>query len=258
MKKHLDTSDGDGEHPLELVANVLASGVAGQLSQPLRELRERLAIMVEALDSYVAEAPGPAPYPWKSLQALRQELAHAYLLSRELARLASDLHESMTGAHDAADAVEVNKQVEAALNLARHRLSSHTEVFVDLGSLPQVHVVAGMLVLAVAKLILCCAESAAAREGSAVSIKTHLEQEGEDQMVVISVADNGTGNPEAVGAAEKTVGAVLAHVGGSFEGVSEPGKGSVFECRIPISPPPAPDDHSPGGVPRPEPGPTGE
>lgn len=220
---------------LRAVASTLASGVAGQLSQPLRELRENLAMMVETIDHYVAEAPGPTPYPWKALHALRQELAQAYLLSREVARLAGDLHEGVAGAEGTVQPVDVNACVESALNLARHRLSSHTEVFLDLGSLPRAHAVHGELVLAIAKLILCCADSAATREGSAVSIKTHCER-GATDIVVISVADNGAGLPAAAEAAEQVVAPVVRGWGGSFEGISEPGQGSAFECHLSAAP----------------------
>ena len=233
-RDHENDTAPEGDHPLQLVANVLAGGVAGELSRPLRELRQSLAVVVERLDRYVAEAPGPAPYPWKSLQSLRQELADVYLLSRELARLASDLHESMTGAAGEMQPVDVNKQVEAALNLARHRLGEHTEVFVDLGSLPPVRAVASELVLAIATLILCCAESSSAREGSAVSVKTYRELAEEGGSVVISVADNGSGITGMAASAQHTVGPTMARLGGSFEGVSEPEKGSVFELRIPV------------------------
>lgn len=231
----------DPEEPLRAVASALASGVAGQLSQPLRELRENLAIMVETLDRYVADAPGPTPYPWKSLHVLRQELAHAYLLSREVARLACDLHDGVSGAGGEAQGTDVNQCVESALNLARHRVSSHTEVFVDLGSLPRVHAVPGELVLAIAKLILCCAESAAMREGSAVSIKTSCSRAGGTETVVISVADNGAGLPAAVKAAEQVVMPVARRARGTFDGVSQPGRGSAFECRIPAMPPAVPE-----------------
>ncbi|WP_428267470.1 hypothetical protein [Haliangium sp.] len=215
---------------LRAVANVLASGVTGELARPLRELRENLAVMVETIDGYVAEAPGPTPYPWKSLQSLRQELADAYLLSREIARLVSDLHEGVAGIEVEAHPVDVNKQVEAALHLARHRLSSHTEVFVDLGSLPRVRAIPGELVLAVAQLILCCARSAAGRTSSALSIKTQLDPDGD---IVISVADNGVGAPEGLAEAGEVVAPVMARLGGRFEGVSTPDQGSMFECRLP-------------------------
>lgn len=240
MKRDAPDDPAPGpEDPLRAVAGALASGVAGQLSQPLRELRENLAAMVETLDRYVAEAPGPTPYPWKALHVLRQELAHAYLLSREVARMAGDLHEGVSGSDGVAQVTDVNRCVESALNLARHRLSKHTEVFVDLGSVPPVHAVSGELVLAIAKLVLCCADSAARREGSALSIRTARGSSGETATVVISIADNGSGSPAAARAAEQVVAPVVRRLRGTFEGTAQPAQGTAFECHLPAAPEPA-------------------
>ncbi|ACY18102.1 HAMP domain-containing histidine kinase [Haliangium ochraceum] len=222
------------EH-LRALASTLASSVAGELARPLHELRENLGAMVETIDEYMRAAPGPAPYPWKSLHALRQELADAYLRSREVARLAFELHDSVSGVGGELGVVDVNRCVESALHLARHRIGARTEVFVDLGSAPPVRAVAGELVLAIAKLIFCCAESAAARDASAISIRTFCEQRRADGAVVITVSDNGAGLRAAVDAAAAFVAPVMRALGGGFSGVSEAGQGSAFECRLPVS-----------------------
>ena len=220
------------DHPLHAVAGTLASSVAGQLARPLRELREMLAVTVETLDRYIGDAEGPRSYPWKSLQSLRQEIAGAYLLSRENARLASELYEALNVHASVMEAIDANRQIEAALELVRHRVSDHTELFVDLGSIPPVHAGAGELTLAVAKMLLACAESASAREGSAISVKTRFDREA--NIVVIYVADNGCGLPAAARSAERAIAPVMSRLGGSFAGVSEPGEGSVYECHFPV------------------------
>jgi C4-dicarboxylate-specific signal transduction histidine kinase len=217
----------DHDDPLQAVAGVLASSLVSQLSRPLCQLREGLAVMMDEVERHLAEAEGPAPYPWKSLMVLRQELADAYLLSRETARIASELGEAVTGG--AVEPVDMNHLVEAALELVRHRFGSDTEVFVDLGSLPPVRAAAGQMLLVIAKLLLCCADSAALMEGSAVSIQTRHEGE----VVVIHVADNGKGLAEAARSAHRVVEPIMRELGGSFEGVSEPDQGTFFECRLP-------------------------
>ncbi len=236
------------EWALRAVAGVLAGGLAERLARPLQELREQLAAMVDTIDGYVAEAPGPTPYPWKSLQALRQELANAYLLGKEIARFANDLQEGVAEG-ETWGAVDVNRRVETALNLARHHLRQGTEMFVDLGSIPPVRAPAGELVLTVAELILCCAQSAEAREGSALSVRTYLESgpgtapDGAPDVapdalgawIVIAVSDNGVGMPEAAREAETVVGPVMARLGGRFDALAVPGRGSVFECRLPAA-----------------------
>jgi C4-dicarboxylate-specific signal transduction histidine kinase len=217
----------DHDDPLQAVAGVLAGSVVDQLSRPLCQLREGLAVMMDEVERHLAEAEGPAPYPWKALMVLRQELADAYLLSRETARIASELGEAVTGG--AVEAVDMNRLVEAALELVRHRFGSDTEVFVDLGELPPVRAASGEMILVIAKLLLSCADSAALMEGSAVSIKTRHER----HEVVLHVADNGRGLPEAARSAHRVVEPIVRALGGSFEGVSEPDQGTFFECRLP-------------------------
>lgn len=222
------------DHPLRAVAGVLAGNVTAELSKPLRELRELLVVMVETVEQHIAHAEGPEPFPWKSLQTLRQELADAYLLSRETARLASELAEAVI-VNEVVEAVDVNRLVEAALELVRHGVSRDIELFVDLGSVPPVRAAAGELILVVAKMLLCCADSAAGLDGSAVSVQTRLEHEGERDVVLISASDNGRGSPDLAESARRVLRPVARRLGGSFEGVSVADKGSVFECRLPVA-----------------------
>jgi signal transduction histidine kinase len=237
-----DDRDEDGgldpagaERRLHAVAGLLASGVAGQISRPLRQLRENLALVVETLDRYVTRARGPTPYPWKSLQALRQQLADTYLLSRNVARLAGDLAGALEAEASIAEPVDVNKLVEAALNLARHRIGAHTEVFVDLGMVPLARAVPGQMILAIAKMIVVAADSAAAMDGAALSVRTRRERDeaaGTDEVIVF-VADNGRGMPSAAAAVDALARPIAAALGGSFSGASEAGTGSAFELRLP-------------------------
>lgn len=229
---HRSTLDHD--QPLSAVAGVLTAQVARDLSRPLRRLRELLAMTLDSVERHISRAQGPDPYPWKELQVLRQELADAYLLSRETARIAGELAE-VACPDDGAGAlrpVDVNRQVEAALALLHHRLQGN-ELFVDLGSVPPVRAHAGSLALVVAKLLLCCADSAAAAPGSAVSVRTRYAHEDGEDVVIISIADNGAGIPDAAESARNALEPVMSRLGGSFDGVSEPGRGCAFECRFP-------------------------
>ncbi|MCG8417696.1 MAG: hypothetical protein MJE77_07090 [Proteobacteria bacterium] len=229
----------DYEHPLQAVAGILASDVAGQLAQPLRELREKLAVMVETLDRYIGEADGPKPYPWKPLQVLRQEIGDTYLIARHTTRLASELFEAVnvgTGpVGGPGEELDINQRVEIALELVRHRIGRQTELFVDLGSIPPVRASAGEITLAVAKMLIGCADSARLREGSAISVKTRVERVDSVDQVVIYTADNGNGTPAAAESAQRAIAPLMGHLGGSFHAISEPGQGSVFECRIPVT-----------------------
>jgi signal transduction histidine kinase len=231
-----DGGSGDeGRARFAMVTGLLATGVAHELAQPLRELREGLAVMIETIDRHVANARGPSPLPWKTLQGLRQELADAYLQARTVARLASDLAEGVGELGGAPAWIEVNQHVEAALNLARHRVAARTEIFVDLGSVPEVFAVGGELMLGIARLLLVCASSASGVDGSALSVRTRHERygAGTPDQVVIYVADNGAGAPVEGAAAHVLLVPLARALGGSFVGASEPGQGSVFELRIP-------------------------
>lgn len=240
----------DHDDPLHAVAGVLAGSVAGQLSQPLRELRESLSGMIETLDSYVSEAEGPIPYPWKSLQVLRQNLSAAYLLSRQTTRLASELFDAVTMSGGVVSPVDVNKVVDATLSLMRHRIHESTEVFVDLGSIPLVSAVSGELMLVIAKMLICCADSAALREHSAISVKTRCEQDSGVDEVAIYIADNGAGFADAVESARRVLRPVLGRLSGSFDAVAEPDQGTAFECRLPVLPAPGDVDGAPLEAPR--------
>lgn len=224
------------EHPLSPVAGVLASSVAETLSAPLRRLRDHLATMVETLDRHIAGAEGPEPLPWKSVQALRQELVDAYLLSRETARTARELHDAVTLGAGAEERLDINRQVEAALELLRHHIPADIELFVDLGSVPPVHAAAGEVVLVVAQMVLSAAESAAGMDHSAISVQTRHEREPDHDGVLIHVADNGRGLADVAEAARRAIEPVVQAMGGSFECVTEPDKGSVLECRLPAAP----------------------
>lgn len=214
-------------------AGDVAVDVAVELAAPLADLRDRLAMLADRIDRHVAYQTGPEPYPWKQLQALRQDLASAYLETTSMSRLASDLGATiaMLGAGPV-EITDLGHLVEAGVQLARHRIGPRTELLIDIGSVPAVHAPAGVLTLAVAKMIAVCARSADPVERSALSVRCRLEADG----VVITASDNGSGAPEA--AAELT--AILApfaqRLGGTFDGHSQAGQGSVFELRLPPLP----------------------
>lgn len=213
-------------------AGSLAGGVAAELRVPLRELRESLAVMVEILDHHLGGNGGPAPYPWEETKALRERIAQAYLTGRKVARLNSDLGDAINSYGQSSELVDVNKLVEVATNLTRHRISAGTELFIDFGKVPAAKVVPGEVVLLLARLVTIAADSAHAVPGAAISVKTRCERSGDE--IAIYVADSGKGLPAEVAAASTLGKDVAQSLGGSFEGTSQPGAGSVFELRIPV------------------------
>jgi signal transduction histidine kinase len=215
-------------------AGSLAGGVAAELRVPLREIREGLAVIVEILDQHLNGPEGPMPYPWTETKALRERVAAAYLAGRRVARLNSDLGDAINSYGQTQELVDVNKLVEVATNLTRHRISAGTELFIDFGKVPPVEVVPGEVVLLLARLLTIAADSAHDVQGAAISVKTRLEEHGSRSEIAIYVADSGSGLPDEVEAAAVLGKDVASKMAGSFEGTSDPGSGSVFELRIPV------------------------
>ncbi len=226
-----DDSESRDQAPIARVAaGDLAHGVCRQMVRPLRELREELALLVENLDRHVGEAKGPRGLSWKEVDALRQTLAECYLRCRDTARLASELAHAVNRDRTTTP-VDLNKLVEAALNLAGHRVGEETEVFVNLGSLPMVRASAPELLLAMARVLCLAADSATDIDGAAISIRTRREGE----WVTVFIADNGGGRPDDLPEVGRIVADALISGGGLYDGTSEPGTGSAFELRFPVA-----------------------
>jgi len=222
----------DREHA-RVVGAVIAAEVAAELAPPLGEVRDRLALIVDTLDRHVAHSTGPTPYPWNEVQALRQAIAQAYLTCASLARLAGELSVALAAVGAPLGVVDVDHEVEGAVHLAGRRIGSTTELLVDTGTVPPARGAPGELMLAVAQLVLVCAESAARVPGSSLSVRTRFDVAS--QSIVITLADNGGGAAVSAGPALAHVAAVAARAGGSCVGTSEDGVGSAFELRVPIA-----------------------
>jgi signal transduction histidine kinase len=222
--------DDDAVKWARAAAGDVAVDVAAELSAPLGALRDRLAMLVDRIDRHISVQTGPEPYPWKNLQALRQDLAHAYLETTNLARLAVDLDRTMGAlGHGPVVIEDVEHIVESAVHLARHRVSANTELLLDCGILPAIRAPAAELTLAISRMVAACGVSAALVERAALSVRARAE---EAAWVVITVSDNGAGAPAAAAA----LGPLLAFarsIGGTFTGTSERAHGSAFELRLP-------------------------
>lgn len=230
----MTASKTDPQNLALAAAGALAGGVAAELRVPLRELRESLAVIVEILDQHLVEHEGPAPYPWNETKALRERVAQAYLTGRKVARLNSDLGDAINSYGKSPEIVDVNKLVEVATNLTRHRISAGTELFIDFGKVPDARLVPGEVVLLLARLLTIAADSAHGVPGAAISVKTREEDAAYCKEIAIYVADSGSGKPEEVEGASILGKDVAKNSKGTFEGTSEQGSGSVFVLRIPV------------------------
>jgi len=188
-------------------------------------------MLADRIDRHVAYQTGPEPYPWKQLQALRQDLAGAYLETTSMSRLASDLGATIATLGAGPLALDdVERLVEAGVQLARHRIGAQTELLVDVSSVPPVRAPAGVLTLAVAKMVAVCARSSETADKAALSVRCRLDEDS----VVISADDNGAGAPEAAAELVAILVPFAQRHGGSFVGTSQAGQGSAFELRLPV------------------------
>lgn len=207
------------------LAGEVAMEVAHQLADPVRALRDRLGLVVDHLERHVATSTGPTPYPWRSLQTLRQDLAAAYLEATSLARRIDELDRALRdgppGWFDPAAAVELG------LHLAGHHLGGGIELLIDLGNTPPVRGVSGSFALLVAQLVAASARSARDLPGSTVSVRV-ADEAG---CALIAIADNGAGSSRAAGLGELARG-LIAPWGGTVDAASQPGAGTTFELRL--------------------------
>ncbi len=211
------------------VAGDVAIDVARQLAEPLRALRDRLGLVVDHLERHVATSTGPNPYPWRSLQALRHDLAATYLEATTLARRLEELDRALEpqppGWFDLAAAVDLG------LRLAGHHLAGGVELLIDLASTPLVRGSAGALSLLVAELVAASARSAHELAGSALSVRTS----NDGAFALVTIADNGAGSQRVVELGE-IARDIVTTWGASIEAASEVGQGCAFELRLMTAP----------------------
>ena len=205
------------------IAGDVAISVAVAATRPLREACERLALLVDGLERFVTTSMGPAPYPYKSLQVLRNDLTDAYLQASAAARSLVDLESALVADRNAGT-LDVRREVELGLSLAQHHVSNATEFLVDVIDVPPAHGCRGVLALVVAQLVAWCAASAQQQSGSTLTVRVTTEA----KRVLVMVADNGVGFetlPEIIGSLPDALGLrprdVLATV--------TLGQGCVFE-----------------------------
>lgn len=211
------------------IAGEVAIEIARQIADPVRGLRDRLALVVDHLERHVANSTGPTPYPWRSLQTLRQDLAAAYLEATTLARRLDELDRAL--ADGPPGWFDLSAAVELGLHLATHHLGPGIELLIDLAAPTAVRGSSGSLALLVAQLVAISAESARALAGSTLTVRVTVE----DGAASVLIADNGQGSARAVeiGEAARTV---VQPWGATIDAASEDGQGTSFELRLVTAP----------------------
>lgn len=204
----------------------MAIEVVRDVAEPIRALRDRLGLVVDHLERHVSTSTGPTPYPWRSLQTLRQDLGAAYLEVTQLARRLDELDRAL---HPASAApFELAPAVDLGVRLAGHHLGPGIELLIDLGDTPHVRGVPGTLSLVVAQLIGVCARSARGAEGSTLTVRVATDEDG---AATVFIADNGAGDP-AVEEVAATARAILETWSATLDVAAAPGQGCAFDIRF--------------------------
>jgi signal transduction histidine kinase len=207
------------------IAGEVAVDLARQLAEPVRALRDRLGLVVDHLERHVATSTGPTSYPWRSLQALRQDLAGAYLEATSLARRLDELDRALEV--DPPGWFDLAASVDLGLHLAGHHLATGIELLIDLGNTPPVRGSPGTVALIVAQLVGLSALSARALPGSSVSVRVVSE----GGAALLAIADNGAGSARVAGLGE-LIRQIMAPWGATIDAASLPGAGCAFELRL--------------------------
>ncbi|MEO8550633.1 MAG: hypothetical protein ABI678_11690 [Kofleriaceae bacterium] len=213
------------KHDRLLLGGEVAIEVTHQLADPLRALREQLGLVVDHLERYVATSTGPTPYPWRSLQTLRHDLAEAYLELTHITRRVDELDQALSPMEPAL--FDLSPAVDLGLRLVTHDLGAGVELFFDLGHAPPARGVPGTLALLVAQLVGACTLSAREVEGSSLSVRVAED----DGFAVVTIADNGGGS-ERVAELRELARSIVTPWGGSIDAASAPGRGCSFEIRL--------------------------
>ena len=219
----------DADDTAAEVAGQVAVEITRQLAEPIRALRDRLGLVVDHLERHVATATGPTPYPWRSLQTLRQDLAAAYLEATTLARRVDELDRALDD--DPPGWFDLATAVDLGLRLANHHLGTNIELLIDLASTPLVRGAPGTLALLVAQLVAACARSAQELPGSALSVRSSID----GGWALVTIADNGAGSDRVIRLGDLAR-EIVQPWGASVDAASEPGQGCAFELRLVTSP----------------------
>jgi len=203
----------------------IAVDVSRQLVEPLHRLRDRLGLVVDHLERFVAKSTGPTPYPWRSLQTLRHDLADAYLEVTQLALRVEELDRAL--ASDELQWFDLAATVDLGVRLAAHHLASHIELMIDLGASPPVRGLPGTLALLIAHLVSASAHSARDVAGSSLCVRVTAES----GWGIVMVADNGSGN-HGVADLGELARRIVVPWGGAADVASTPSQGCAFELRL--------------------------
>ncbi len=226
----------------------LVAGVAHEINNPLGALKSNLEILM-VMFGRAATSGGRSPEE----QALFEHLVGLGQSSvGACARIVGVVRALASFARlDEADfkKADVNDGIRTTLQLLDPSLRRNVRIQLDLGDLPQITCFPALLNEAVMNLLVNACQSI--KVSGQVSVCTRREGD----HVVLSICDTGSGIPKehlarifepgfttkkggvGVGLGLAVVDSVIREHGGSIEVESEPGQGSTFRVKLPVTPP---------------------
>ena len=226
----------------------LVAGVAHELNNPIGFVHANLQL----LEDYVERLLRPDLDPQKREQA-REAIQKLLTRSREgterVTKIVQDLR-TFSRTDDAhLQEVQLNEEIDRTLSLMEPRLRNCVEIQRDYGELPRVRCYVGPLNQVFMNLLMNACDAMESR--GRITIRTRSEPGG----VVLEFEDNGPGMPPEVMErifepfyTTKPVGkgtglglslshGIIERHGGSMEVRSQPGRGTCFTLRLPLTPP---------------------
>jgi PAS domain S-box-containing protein len=243
----------------------LAAGVAHEINTPIQYLNDSVYFIRDAMQDLLAHnaklaamLPEP-PEPDEDIEDLRKDLPPALdRVVEGLARIAEIVRSMKEFSHvDQREMarVDLNRAINSTLIIARTEYKYIAELETEFADLPLVTCHGGQINQVVLNLVVNAAHAIADRnkaqgssEKGVITVKTRIE----DGFAVISIGDTGGGIPEAIRKrifepffTTKEVGrgtgqglsiahnVINAH-GGKLDFVTEMGKGTTFNVRLPL------------------------
>jgi signal transduction histidine kinase len=244
----------------------LAAGIAHEINTPTQYTQSSLEFLGEAFGELTAtiaaqrahiEALGgvapDAPTLPELLTEIPRALADAGDGLRRVAEIVRSVRDYAHPGKSRHDAVDLNRQIRTAVELARNEYKHDAELVLDLGALPPVTGNADELGCAILNLVINAAQAVhAAPRGARGRIE--ITSRATADLVTIDIADTGIGIPpehrervfepffttkevghgtgQGLAIARATI--VDGHHGSlTFE--SEPGRGTIFHLSVPVA-----------------------
>ncbi len=248
----------------------LAAGIAHEINTPIQFIGDNTQFLNEAFATFSAMqqklAEAVKPEAREEIAQLEQDVDMAYLKEqvpktlestlRGVERVATIVRGMREFAHtDRGDAVatDLNRGIQATLEVARNEYKYVADVETDLGELPFVLCHAGDVNQVILNVVVNAAHAIAdVVQGTQGRGRIRISSRSEGSDVVIAVSDTGSGIPDGVRDkifdpffTTKEVGrgtgqglaiarTILQKHRGSIDFETEPGKGTTFRIRLPI------------------------